>query len=264
MTSSHLDVLGSAATVVLVLAVLAWLVSLARRDAGVADIGWGLGFIAIAWITWWVGDGQSDRRTLLAAMVTIWGARLALHLLWRGRGEPEDVRYQAMRRRAGARFPITSLFTVFVFQGTLMYIVSLPVQLAMTPASPAVGVVAIVGVVIWGVGLFFETVSDAQLARFRADPANAGAVLDWGLWRYTRHPNYFGDACVWWGLYLVASETGDARWAIVSPILMTFLLLRVSGVALLERGLRTRRAGYSDYVERTSAFLPRPPKGSPS
>ena len=259
--STHVDVLGSAATVVVVGLVLTWLVSLVRRDASIADIAWGLGFVAIAWTTWFVGDGLGDRRHLLVAMVTIWGLRLAGHLLWRSWGEPEDRRYQAMRRKAGDRFPLTSFFTVFVLQGIAMWIVSLPVQLAMTPTEPEVGVLSIIGVVVWGVGLFFETVGDAQLARFRADPANHDTVLDWGLWRYTRHPNYFGDCCVWWGLFLVAAETPDARWGIVGPALMTLLLLRVSGVTLLERGLHRRRDGYADYVERTSAFLPRPPKG---
>ncbi|MEM9467921.1 MAG: DUF1295 domain-containing protein [Actinomycetota bacterium] len=262
--SSHVDVLGSAATAVVLLMVITWFVSLARRDASIADIVWGLGFVVIAWITWWVGDGLADRRGLLVAMVTIWGVRLVAHLTWRSRSEPEDFRYASMRRRAGERFPITSLFSVFLFQGAVMFIVSLPVQLAMTPAQPQVGILAIVGVVVWGVGLFFETVADAQLTRFRNDPGNAGAVLDWGLWRYTRHPNYFGDACIWWGIYLVAADTTDARWAIISPILMTVMLLRVTGVTMLERGLRTRRDGYADYVARTSAFLPRPPKGQPS
>ena len=258
--SSHVDVLGSAATAVVVLAVLTWLVSLAKRDAGIADIVWGLGFVVIGWVSWSVGDGLADRRSLLVAMVTIWGLRLAIHLIWRSRGQPEDFRYASMRRRAGDRFAITSLFTVFLLQGALMLLVSLPVQLAMTPTEPDVGVLAIIGVVVWGVGLFFETVADAQLTRFRNDPDNDGAVLDWGLWRYSRHPNYFGDFCVWWGLYLTAAETTDARWAIVGPIVMSVLLLRVSGVTMLERSLHTRREGYADYMARTSVFFPRPPK----
>lgn len=259
--STHVDVLGSAATVVVLGLTLTWLISLARRDASIADIAWGLGFVVVAWTTWSVGDGLDDRRNLLVAMVTIWGIRLAGHLVWRSRGEPEDFRYQSMRRRAGDRFPLTSFFSIFVFQGAVLWVVSLPVQLAMTPTTPEVGLLSIIGVVVWGIGFFFETVGDAQLARFRNDPANEGAVLDWGLWRYTRHPNYFGDCCVWWGLFLVAAETPDARWGVIGPIVMTVMLLRVSGVAMLERGLRKRRDGYADYVERTSAFLPRPPRG---
>ncbi len=259
--STHVDVLGSAATVIVLGLTLTWLISLARRDAGIADIAWGLGFVVVAWTTWSVGDGLDDRRNLLVAMVTIWGIRLAVHLVWRSRGEPEDFRYQSMRRRAGDRFPLTSFFSIFVFQGAVLWVVSLPVQLAMTPTTPEVGLLSIIGVVVWGIGFFFETVGDAQLARFRNDPANEGAVLDWGLWRYTRHPNYFGDCCVWWGLFLVAAETPDARWGVIGPIVMTVMLLRESGVAMLERGLHKRRDGYADYVERTSAFLPRPPRG---
>ncbi len=259
--STHVDVLGSAATVIVLGLTLTWLISLARRDASIADIAWGLGFVVVAWTTWSVGDGLDDRRNLLVAMVTIWGIRLAGHLVWRSRGEPEDFRYQSMRRRAGDRFPLTSFFSIFVFQGAVLWVVSLPVQLAMTPTTPEVGLLSIIGVVVWGIGFFFETVGDAQLARFRNDPANEGAVLDWGLWRYTRHPNYFGDCCIWWGLFLVAAETPDARWGVIGPIVMTVMLLRVSGVAMLERGLHKRRDGYADYVERTSAFLPRPPRG---
>ena len=171
-----------------------------------------------------------------------------------------DAAFELIRRKRGPNFAITSLFYVFLFQGVLMFLVSLPIQIAMTPDGPAVGVIGILGVVVWGTGFFFETVGDAQLTRFRADPDNQGHVLDWGLWRYTRHPNYFGDCLVWWGLWLVAAETGDAVPAIVGPLLMTFLLLRVSGVAMLEKGLQKRKPAYAAYVERTSTFVPRAPK----
>jgi len=258
--SGHFDVIIGAALGIVVIMVATWVLSLFLGNASIVDIVWGAGFVVVAWISRIIGDGNSDRLDLLTAMVTIWGLRLALYLFWRNRGEEEDYRYQSMRRRQGASFPVRSLITVFGFQGLVMFIVSLPVQLAATPATPDIGWVGVVGVVIWGTGLFFETVGDAQLTRFKADPANAGTVMDRGLWRYTRHPNYFGDFCVWWGIFLVAAETTDARFGVVGPLLMSFMLLRVSGVAMLERGLMKRRDGYADYVARTATFFPRPPR----
>jgi steroid 5-alpha reductase family enzyme len=166
-------------------------------------------------------------------------------------------------RRCGgvtARFPIISLATVFAFQGLMMWVVSLPVQLGQVSDTPNVGLLGILGVIVWGIGIFFEAVGDYQLARFRSDPARAGTVMDRGLWRYTRHPNYFGDACVWWGIGLVAAETVVGRWGLIGSVVMTILLVRVSGAALLERSLRKRKPGYEEYVARTSSFLPRPPR----
>jgi len=145
-----------------------------------------------------------------------------------------------------------------------MWIVSLPVQLSATAATPAsFGPLAYLGAAVWTVGFLFETIGDAQLARFKADPDNKGQVMDHGLWRYTRHPNYFGDFCVWWGIFLIAAETGPGRWGIVGPVVMSVLLMRVSGVTLLEKTIGKRRPGYADYVARTSAFFPRPPKPLP-
>ena len=258
--SSHLDVLGSAALAVLVLMVATWLLSLVLRNASIVDIAWGAGFVIVAWVSALVGDGHTERSNLLVALVSIWGLRLAGYLLWRNAGKGEDFRYRSMRARQGPSFPIRSLATVFLFQGLVMWVVSLPVQLAMTPDDPDVGVVAIVGVALWGLGFFFESVGDAQLARFKADPANEGAVMDRGLWRYTRHPNYFGDFCVWWGIFLVAAETGDAIAGVIGPIVMSIFLMKVSGVPMLERSLSRRRPGYADYVARTSTFFPRPPR----
>ena len=198
---------------------------------------------------------------LVAVLTTLWGLRLAGYLASRNLGKGEDYRYQAMRRRLGARFPLVSLFTVFGLQGVLMWIVSLPVQTAQVPDTPS-GLVALdfAGIGLWCAGMFFETVGDLQLARFKADPGNGGRVMDRGLWRYTRHPNYFGDFCVWWGLYAIALATGDAWWAVVGPLVMSVLLLRVSGVTLLERHMEKRRPGYDEYARRTSEFFPRPPR----
>ena len=252
--------LTTAAVAIVALMLATWLVSLAVRNASIVDIVWGAGFVVVAWAVRLTVDGNDARQWLLVGMTSIWGLRLSGYLFWRNHGKPEDFRYQAMRRRHGARFPLVSLGTVFAFQGLMMWIVSLPVQLGQARATPDVGLLAILGVVVWAVGLGFEAIGDAQLARFKADPANAGAVMDRGLWRYTRHPNYFGDACIWWGIALVAAETGVGAWGIVGAALMTVLLRRVSGVTLLEKSLVKRRPGYADYVARTSPFVPRPPR----
>lgn len=240
-----------------------WLVSLPLRNASIVDLVWGLGFVLVAWAVLLTVDGNEARQWLLVAMVTIWGLRLSGYLAWRNHGRGEDFRYQAMRRRWGPGFWWVSLGTVFALQGVLMWVVSLPVQLGQVPDTPGPGWVAAVGVAVWGVGLAFEAVGDAQLARFRADPANARKVMDRGLWRYTRHPNYFGDACVWWGIALVAAESGLGSVGIVGAVVMTVLLRRVSGVTLLERSLRRRRPGYEEYVARTSPFVPRRPRVDP-
>jgi steroid 5-alpha reductase family enzyme len=195
----------------------------------------------------------------VVALTTVWGVRLAVYLAWRDRGKEEDFRYQELRRRYGDRFPFMSLFLVFGFQGLGMWTVSLPVQTAQVPDSPS-GLTELdfAGIAVWSVGMLFETLGDLQLARFRADPRNRGKVLDRGLWRYTRHPNYFGDFCVWCGLYLLALATGEAWWSVIGPLTMLFVLLRLSGVPVMEQHLRRQREGYQDYVQHTSAFFPWP------
>jgi len=252
--------LSTAAIAIAVLMVATWAVSLALRNASIVDIVWGAGFVVVAWAVRLRVDGHAPRQWLLVAMTSIWGLRLSGYLFWRNHGKPEDFRYQAMRRRYGSRFPLISLGTVFAFQGLMMWTVSLPVQLGQARDTPGLGVLAVLGVAVWLVGLGFEAIGDAQLARFKADPASAGQVMDRGLWRYTRHPNYFGDACIWWGIALVAAETGVGAWGFVGAALMTVLLRRVSGVTLLEKSLTKRRPGYAAYVARTSPFVPRPPR----
>jgi steroid 5-alpha reductase family enzyme len=192
-------------------------------------------------------------------MVTIWGGRLAAYLFWRNRGQGEDPRYAAMRKRRGDAFAVQSLWLVFGLQAVVMWVVSLPVQVGMVPDQPtSIGPVELVGVILWSTGLVFEVVGDAQLTRFKADPDSAGQVMDRGLWRYTRHPNYFGDVCVWWGIWIVSAATGVGLYAIVGPVVMTFFLLRVSGVPMLERNIGKRRPGYDEYAARTNAFFPGP------
>jgi steroid 5-alpha reductase family enzyme len=242
-----------------------WGVSLVRRDASIVDVWWGPGFAAVAALAWALAPAPGARGALLLAMAALWGLRLGGHLAWRNHGRGEDPRYARMRRRHGERFGLVSLLTVFGLQGVLQWGISLPLQVApLRPGDAALGLLDAAGVAIFAVGLFFETVGDLQLARFRADPANRGRVLDRGLWRYTRHPNYFGDCLAWWGMWCVAAATPLGPWTIVSPLAMTFLLLRVSGVPMLERGLAKTRPGYREYVARTPAFFPWLPKRAPA
>lgn len=249
---------------VLALFFLLWLISLKVRDASIVDMVWGFGFVVIAWMALFTGGGAFPRRVLMTAMVTLWGLRLSAYLTWRNLGKGEDPRYQAMRRQHGDGFPLASLWRVFGLQSFIMWLVSLPVQAAQVAMEPAaLGILDFLGLGIWAIGLFFEAVGDAQLARFKADPANKGHVMDRGLWRFTRHPNYFGDFMVWWGIYFVALATLSAWWTILGPALMSFFLMRVSGVPLLEKSLRKNRPDYEAYIQRTSAFFPRPPRPSP-
>lgn len=247
--------------VTLGLMLVLWLSSLALRDASIVDRFWGAGFVLVSAVTLFYGDGALLRSALLTGLVAIWGLRLSLHLTRRNWGEGEDYRYQAMRRSWGDRFWLVSLGTVFLLQGLLLWIVSLPVQKgASAPRPESLTLLDALGVALWLVGFTFEAVADAQLRRFLADPENRGRVMDRGLWRYTRHPNYFGDAVVWWGLFSIALATPGSWWTVASPLAMTFLLTRVSGVPMLERRLLRSRPGYAEYVARTSAFFPWPPK----
>lgn len=236
---------------------LLWLLSLRLRDASIVDIWWGPGFAALAIFAYMLAEHGNVWATALTAL---WGLRLGAYLLWRNAGHGEDPRYVAMRRHHGARFGRVSLFSVFALQGSIQWFVALPVLVAQAHGSGVSPTAwTLIGTGVFALGLVFETVGDAQLARFRSDPDNAGRVMQSGLWRYTRHPNYFGDFCVWWGIFLVCLETPAAGFTLASPLLMSFLLLRVSGVPLLEKSIGKRRPGYAEYQRRTSAFFPRPP-----
>lgn len=249
-----------AAITIAIIMVSTWLLSVVIKNASIVDIVWGAGFAVTSWVLAIAVDGNNGRQILLAIMVGAWGMRLALYLAKRNIGHGEDWRYKAMRKKAGKKFPFSSLITVFGLQGVLMWIVSLPVQFGSGDDSPGIGPVAVIGVMVWLVGLSFEAIGDMQLARFKKNPENSGKVLDTGLWSLTRHPNYFGDALLWWGIGIVGAETGSGLIGFVGPLVMTFFLLRVSGVPMLERSLSKRRAGYAEYVARTSPFFPRPPK----
>ncbi len=259
-----MSVLSTAATTLaaaIVMMTAVWVFSLWKRDASIIDIFWGLGFVLVAWIYFSMSQASTTRKYLVVALVTLWGVRLSLYILWRNWGKGEDYRYQAMRAKDPQGFLLRSLYTVFWLQAILLWAISMPLLQAQRATTPT-GLVwlDVVGLVFFVIGFVFEAGGDWQLARFKADPANRGKVLEHGFWRYTRHPNYFGDAMLWWGFFLFAAATAGSLWTIYSPIVMTFLLLRVSGVALLERGLKESRPAYQDYVERTSAFIPWFPK----
>ncbi|HSL26496.1 MAG TPA: DUF1295 domain-containing protein [Acidimicrobiia bacterium] len=260
------DALLTAALTVLGLMAITWVLSGLVRNASIVDLIWGLGFVLVSWAVYFISNPQgagANRALLLVALTTLWGLRLTAYLTWRNAGKGEDFRYRAMRDKHGASFFWVSLGTVFGLQGLLMWLVSLPVQAGVARPDPDGGPtwLLIAGVLIWAIGLTFETVGDLQLASFKADQANQGKVMDRGLWRYTRHPNYFGDFCVWWGLYLIAAASGH-WWTILGPLIMTALLIRYSGAGLLEKTITTRRPGYREYMERTNAFFPGPPRTS--
>jgi steroid 5-alpha reductase family enzyme len=236
---------------------LAWVLSVKRRDASVADVCWGSGFVLLVWLYCLLSPPLTPRSWLVAALITLWGARLSLHIFRRNHGKGEDSRYQAMRASQGPAFWWRSLFTVFWLQGAILWFVALPLLVAVRATSPAaLTEVDGLGILLFAVGLGFEVVGDYQLERFKAEPSNRGRVLDRGLWRYTRHPNYFGDATLWWGIYAIAAATPGGWLTVLSPALMTFLLMRVSGVTLLEDGLKASKPGYHAYITRTSAFFP--------
>ncbi len=244
---------------------LLWLVSVVKRDASIVDPFWGLGFVILGWITLWQRPPDVDPGLVpltLLMMTTVWGLRLSVYLAWRNWGEGEDRRYAAMRNNNPAWFPVTSLFKVFWLQAVILWFVALPIQAGIAAdvsRGQITSVLVAPGVILWLVGLLFETVGDYQLARFKSIPANRGKVLATGLWAYTRHPNYFGDFCVCWGIYFVAVFNG-AWWTIASPLLMSFFLLKVSGVQLLEKDMDERRPEYAAYRQQTNAFFPGRPK----
>jgi steroid 5-alpha reductase family enzyme len=233
-----------------------WIASVIKRDVSIIDSLWSILFLAAASIYVQQTGASSPRAQLMLALVAAWALRLAIYLTVRNWGKPEDFRYQKIRAGNQPNFTFKSLYLVFLLQALLAWLVSLPLLAAAT-SSVDLNWLDYVGALIAIFGLLFETIGDWQLSRFKANPASQGKVMDRGLWRYTRHPNYFGECCVWWGFYLLAAA-GGGWWSAVGPLLMTVLLLRVSGVALLERSIVKRRPEYRHYIEQTNAFIPGP------
>jgi steroid 5-alpha reductase family enzyme len=249
----------ASAGAVIVLFGLVFAISVARDRHDLVDTLWGLGFAVVAITTFLIADGYLATRLLLTVLTVVWGVRLAVHIGLRNRGKPEDRRYVEIRAKAG-RWPNLRLArVVYLTQAAVLYAVSLPVQIGQYGAG-APAWLLVLGAAVWLVGFVFESVGDWQLRRFAADEANRGRVLDTGLWRYTRHPNYFGDATVWWGLYLLACGTWAGAATVPAPLLMTFVLAKGTGKPLTEKHLRGSRPGYAEYVRRTSGFVPLPPR----
>ena len=248
----------SALPVLLTAATLTWLLSLPLRNVSIVDSLWSLMLLAAAVIYALGADPRAPRLAFVLWLVVLWAGRLSIYITARGMGKGEDSRYQAIRARNQPRFALKSLYLVFWLQALLAWIISLPL-LGVFASNQPVGVLDYSGVALWAIGFVFEAGGDWQLARFKKNPANAGAVMDRGLWRYTRHPNYFGEFCIWWGFFLIALSAG-AWWSLPGPLLISFLLLRVSGVTLLERDIGNRRPQYADYVLKTNVFFPGPPR----
>lgn len=237
---------------------VAWAIATVRRNVGLVDIFWSLFLLAAAGAYATVGPSPAARGWLTLAIVAVWALRLSAFLGVRNWNAPEDRRYRAIRTRNEPGFALKSLYLVFGLQAVLAWLVSAPLAVAIGGERP-LGTIDVVGTALAAFGIAYETLADAQLARFKSEPTNKGQVMQRGLWRFSRHPNYFGEFCVWWGLYAIAAGVGG-WWTVFSPLLMSVLLLRVSGVTLLERDIGERRPGYRSYVARTNAFFPGPPR----
>ena len=251
-----LTALGTASAAVLTFMVLGWLLSLRLNNVSIVDSMWSLMFLLAASGYMLAIDEVGPRGVVVLALVFAWAVRLSAYITWRNWGEGEDFRYRAIRANHQPGFAFKSLYIVFGLQGVLALIISLPLLAGIQGGAP-LGVLDFLGVTLWLIGFVFEAGGDWQLARFRADPQNRGKVLNRGLWALTRHPNYFGDFCIWWGFFLIALSAG-AWWTLISPLLMSFMLLKVSGVALLEKDIAHRRPEYARYVRETNAFFPGP------
>ena len=249
------------AAALLLLQGLTFAVALRIGKHSVVDTAWGIG-IALAALTAFLtsmNQGQNERRYLLLAASLLWGLRLAAYVGWRNHGKPEDPRYADMLAKAKGNRNLYALRMIYLLQAAILWLATVPVQAGMLERAPA-GALAIVGAVLFAVGFFFESVGDWQLYRFKADPANKGQVMDRGLWHYTRHPNYFGDFCMWWGLFAISYGSWQELPALVAPLLMTFILTRGTGAAMTDRRMKASRPGYAEYIDRSSGFIPLPPK----
>lgn len=247
------------ASVLFVYMSLWFVVSLLKKRNDVADVAWGLGFVLMVWVSFLLSDDSGIRGLVVGTLVSIWGLRLAWHIHGRNKGKAEDYRYLAWRKEWGTWFYIRSYFQVYLLQGAFLFLIVVPVLLINKNAGGDLGLLDALGVLVWLVGFFFETVGDAQLARFIKNPANKGRLMQDGLWRYTRHPNYFGEVTQWWGLWLIALAVPYGVLGIIGPITITILILKISGIPMLEKKME-ENPEFAEYKKRTSVFIPLLPR----
>ncbi|MBE0667827.1 MAG: DUF1295 domain-containing protein [Bacteroidales bacterium] len=250
-----------ALVVIMIMMTALWIISVIIKNVSIVDLFWGFGFVLTGWYYFFNTEGYEISKLILMTMVTLWGLRLSGYLTWRNAGKGEDFRYRQFRESYGVkRYWWVSFFQTFLLQGMLMWIISVSLLGAQFySVNSSLGIVDYLGIALWVTGVIFEAGGDIQLARFRADPSNRGKVLNTGLWRYTRHPNYFGDSAVWWGYGFICLAAGSYL-PVVGSVIMTALIIRISGVALLEKSLVLKKPQYKEYIETTSAFLPWFPK----
>jgi len=248
---------------IMIIMTLLWVASIIVKNVSIVDLFWGLGFVLTAGFYFFKTEGSDLRKIILIHLVSIWGIRLSVYLAWRNIGKGEDFRYRQFRKNYGEkRYWWISFFQTFLLQGILMWLISAPLLGAQYYGqNKPLSVIDVIGILLWITGFFFETVGDYQLAQFKADAGNKGKVMDKGLWHYTRHPNYFGDSAVWWGYGILCLASGS-YFPLLGSLLMTALIIKVSGVSLLEKSLKEQKPQYKDYIEKTSAFLPWFPKQS--
>ena len=244
--------------IIIILATFTWLLSVFIKDVSIVDSAWSLMFLASA-IYYYIINIElvNLKENIFFILIVLWALRLATHLTWRNWGEPEDRRYQDIRKKYSPKFELKSLFIIFIFQAILAAIISLPIVsvLGVRSGTTNLGIVEYAAVLIWLVGFIYESVADWQLAKFKADKSNENKVMNAGLWRNSRHPNYFGEFLIWWGFYLYAMSTGP-WWIVISPLLISWLLLKFSGVVMLEETIVKRRPNYQEYIDKTNAFFP--------
>ena len=246
---------------VILMMIIGWLLSLVLKNVTVVDSLWGLGFVMIAWATFFLTEGYLGRKLLIAFLVTFWGLRLSIYLTRRNWGKGEDPRYGSWREKSGKHFWIVSLFKVFLLQSLFLWAISISIQCGMASKTPeTITWLDVCGLILWGIGFIFEAVGDWQLAVFKSNSANKGKVMDLGLWRYTRHPNYFGECLMWWGIFLIAFSAPNSWWTVVSPLIITSVLLKMTGINKKKKTIVIHRPGYKEYIQRTNAFIPWFPK----
>lgn len=233
--------------------------SLIKKRNDVADVGWGLGFILMAWTSFFISGIFDIRGLLVGILVSIWGLRLAWHIYSRNKGKVEDYRYLAWRKEWGKWFYLRSYLQVYLLQGALLFIIVLPVLVINKSLGSLFALVDLVGLAVWLFGFYFESVGDSQLAKFIKNPENKGKLMQGGLWAYTRHPNYFGEVTQWWGIWLIALSVPNGWLSIIGPIAITFLILKVSGIPMLEKKME-ENPEFAEYKRKTSIFIPLPRK----